>query len=422
MRKVSLLKIAIAVVAAALMVAPVGIAQASQSFTDVPNTWYTSAIGWADSVGVMTGTSATTFEPNNPVTRADLAQVLYNLSKQGAAPQSAIPITSGYTASVFAQGGVLSDPDDLTKLDNNIFVAYQNGVHSKGAAASTGINYSTLVEYDKGGNIVASWNLTGKCDGMGSDPANNRVFCTVNEDANSSLYIITPSAAQGQQVQHLTYSPDPSASTTTGPLASGGGTDSVKVMNGNIYISASNPAPDPNGNFTHAALFQATIKGDTAVLTPALMGNATATDAFTGKPVTLNLSDPDSSTMVPTSSPQYGGDFVLDSQGDGELIFISNPGSANQSQTRLTLGTQGVDDTKWITSPQGTLYIADTGANKVYAITGTFTPGTVFGDFPDGSGVTGFVGTLDLTSGTIRPFAIGLISPAGMMFVPQNGQ
>ena len=40
-----------------------------------------------------------------------------------------------------------------------------------------------------------------------------------------------------------------------------------------------------------------------------------------GTNVTLALTDPDSNEVVPHVSPKFGGDFMLDSQGDRELIF-----------------------------------------------------------------------------------------------------
>lgn len=50
----------------------------SMSFTDVPaGQWYTEAIRWAQSTGVVTGYDAQTFGPNNNVTREQLAAILY---------------------------------------------------------------------------------------------------------------------------------------------------------------------------------------------------------------------------------------------------------------------------------------------------------------------------------------------------------
>lgn len=323
---------------------------------------------------------------------------------------SVLPSVSGIKASVFSQGtSTMSNPDDITMLNGNIYVTYQNGIGPKGQASSGGATNSNIVEYDKNGHVVAQWNVAGHCDGLTADTANNRIIATVNEDGNSSMYIVTPGNATPQ---HIKYSVDP-ATVKSGALATGGGTDSIAIDNGKMFISASNPSADANGNFTHSALFEASIQGNTATLSSALLGDAKATDAVSGKQVTLNLSDPDSSEVVPSNFPKYGGDVVLDSQGDAELMFIHNPGSSNQSVTRLSLGTQ-IDDSAFATSGQGTLYVTDNATNKVYSLSVNAKPGTVF--VSCGS----YVGELDLSTGHVTPVIIGLKSSHGLLFVPNN--
>ncbi len=49
--------------------------------------WYTDAIWWAKLTGVVSGMSPSTFAPDDPITRAQLAVVLYNYTKQFA-PES----------------------------------------------------------------------------------------------------------------------------------------------------------------------------------------------------------------------------------------------------------------------------------------------------------------------------------------------
>ena len=45
-------------------------------FTDLTNDWYQNAILWAYQTGVVAGTSATTFDPESPVTREQIAVIL----------------------------------------------------------------------------------------------------------------------------------------------------------------------------------------------------------------------------------------------------------------------------------------------------------------------------------------------------------
>lgn len=322
-----------------------------------------------------------------------------------------ISVPNGFTAKVFASGSQgQSKPDDMAKLGSNVFVGYQNGISATGGAAKDGTTQSTIVEYDASGKTIASWKVTGKVDGMGSDSAHHRIVATVNEDGNSSMYLITPGDATAM---HLTYTVSPDAKNATGPVAAGGGTDAVTVVNGTVYVSASSPAPDKQGNFTHAALFKALIDtaNKTATLEPALMGNATAVDAVNNGPVTLNLSDADSNTLVPSVSPRFAGDVMLDSQGDSELIFIHNIGAKDQSQTRLSLAAQ-VDDVRWASAQHGTLYVTDNSTNQIVAITGMFTPGTAFASLGKS------VDTVDLKTGKLTPFATGFSSSHGMIFVP----
>ena len=149
-------------------------------------------------------------------------------------PTNVVSALSGFSTKVFAQGtSSVIKPDDITIIGGKIFIGFQNGVGSDGIAASTGETKSTVQEYDQTGKAIASWNITGKCDGLSADTANNRLIATVNEDGNSSMYIITPSAAQAQKVQHITFK------AAAGQTLPAGGTDSITFKNGNIYISFS---------------------------------------------------------------------------------------------------------------------------------------------------------------------------------------
>ena len=52
-------------------------------FKDVPEgEWYTNAVKWAEINGVVNGMSATTFEPNTPVSREQLATIICRFAKE----------------------------------------------------------------------------------------------------------------------------------------------------------------------------------------------------------------------------------------------------------------------------------------------------------------------------------------------------
>ena len=122
----------------------------------------------------------------------------------------------------------LVQPDDIVALGGHLYVGFQNNVGSQGEPSGSGNLDSTLVEFTPAGSVVKQWDVTGKIDGMGADPATGQVILTVNEDSKSSLYTVS-----GGTVTHYAYTPS--------PLPHMGGTDAIAVSNGKILISASAP-------------------------------------------------------------------------------------------------------------------------------------------------------------------------------------
>jgi hypothetical protein len=315
-----------------------------------------------------------------------------------------------------AKSESLSQPDDIVPLGGNIYVGFQNGVGSQGEASTSGNLDSTLVEFTPSGSVVNQWDVTGKIDGMGA--GSGQVFVTVNEDSKSSLYTVS-----GATVTHYAYTPS---------LPHLGGTDAVAVYNGKILISASAPGTDGKAPASAPAVYAVTLNAGakTAAVAPFFADNATATGvngSNSGKKVTLALTDPDSNAVVPSTSPKFGGDFVLNSQGDEELIFS---GASGNSLQVLKL-SNSVDDIAWATSATGTLYTTDATSNTVDTITGTFTPGTLYtavtpcnlNSAPSTCPAPGYpansLGTIDLTTGKIGAVTTnGGVMPKGMIFVP----
>jgi hypothetical protein len=327
---------------------------------------------------------------------------------------------SGLQAHLFASGSSsLSAPDDIATMDGAIFVAWQNGVGAQGEPAANGNTQSTIVAYSSGGRALRSWRLTGRVDGMTADPERGRIIATVNEDGNTSLFTIRPDAPSASQVVHYTYSPN--------PPVHGGGTDAPRVYRGQILISASNPS-----DTTRPAVYRATLSGTTATLTPVFFDDSTATVANTnsaqrGRQVTLALTDPDSNTTVPGSSPRFGGDFVLDSQGDQQQIYVRDAGRADQRLSVLNL-SQSVDDTAWATTSRGVLYATDGTDNEVFAVRGRFDVGTAFTAATPGNANTApanpgpnFLATLDLDSGLVTPVPGISFQAKGLVFVSSEG-
>ena len=309
----------------------------------------------------------------------------------------------------------LSGPDDIATAGGNLYVGFQNGVGSQGEVAPSGNLDSTLVEFTPAGSVVKQWDVRGKIDGMGADPATGRVFATVNEDSKSSLYVVSSGT-----VTHYTYTP--------AALPHMGGTDAVAVLNGKILISASAPGTSGKAKASTPAVFAVTLNAGakTAAAAPFFADNATAT-GVDGKKITLALTDPDSNLVVPSSSPQFAGDFMLNSQGDQELIFS---GASGQNLQVVKI-PKPVDDTAWATSASGTLYVTDSSANTVDAVTGSFTPGTAYtavtpcnaNSAPAICPAPGYpansLGTINLKTGALSNVTvIGPLIPKGMIFVP----
>ena len=270
-----------------------------------------------------------------------------------------------------ARTEALSKPDDITVL-GHLFTAFQNGVGPQGEPSADGNTDSTVVEFTASGHVVRQWDLRGKCDGITADTAKGIVIATVNEDAHSSVYTITPSAPAGHQVLHYRYNI---------PLPHNGGTDAISIWDGRILLSASAPgtvgkaAPQP----AYPAVYSVTFNHATLVATvkPLFSDEAEATIANTGKDfgkkVRLALTDPDSNEVVPSSGPRFADDFMLTSQGDKEQIFYRPGGKL--AVLRLS---QSVDDTAWARSRHGALFGTNTGGDTVDMVTGPFPAKSIF--------------------------------------------
>jgi len=301
----------------------------------------------------------------------------------------------GYQLSVFARGtSAYFKPDSIEIVGRQVFVGYQNGGNADGSNHKP----STVVEYTMQGAVVRSIQVPGHCDGLRLDPSTHMLWATSNEDANSLLTIIDPSAGTAK-----TY--------PLGVTAHGGGYDDLAFVGGKVFISGSNPTLDSHGVNTRPALYTLNMQNATPAAQPDVIGNARAKDMTTGHMTTINMVDPDSLTVDPS------GDVVQDNQGGSALLFVHHPGTARQSLSTLPLATQ-VDDTVWATSSMDRLLIADASRNTIYRVTAPFTPGTVYTETPSDSSIPSIVGTLDPHTGFISPVIIGLGSPSGLAFAP----
>jgi hypothetical protein len=308
-----------------------------------------------------------------------------------------------YEISVFAKAPAgLTNPDSITVVHDDVFVSYANASLPDGTSGN-----STLVQFDPHGNVLRTYTIIGKNDGIKYNPDDGQIWALRNEDASPALTLIDPKT--GQTIDYK-----------FGPTFHGGGYDDVVFLNGQVFISASNPtlakptSTTPNGQNIYPSIVQATIANHKVQVVPVLFGNAGLTDISTGKPAVSQQSDPDS---LKTDS---AGNLVLDSQADGDLIFLNHPGSPNQTGQLLHLkdGSANqvtVDDTVFPSSSEGTILVVDTKGNTVYAVTSkAFQPGGAY----SASDSDGALGKVDLSTGFFTPIVTGLKTPHGAVFIP----
>ena len=251
-----------------------------------------------------------------------------------------------------------------------IWTAYQNGINPDGTPGTPGgPTQSTVAAYDPStGALVRSIQVTGKVDGLTADPQMGVVIATVNEDDHSAFNLIYPAIGA---VATYTYSPDPA-------VDGNGGTDSIAVINGQIYVSHSNP-----NDVTQATDYKVTLDRSTptltADLTPVFYDNSMATNALTGATVQLGLTDPDTNYVMPKESPSFAGDLATISQADGLIVFASHLSHSPQlTVLPLTDNKPGnvppIDGLAVATSDRGTLYVVDGAAGKIQALDTTGWP------------------------------------------------
>jgi hypothetical protein len=296
-----------------------------------------------------------------------------------------------YNVSTFATSvpHVYYQPDSITVWNNRVFIGYGNNAKPDGT-----FGFSTIVEYSMNGKVLHNMRIKGHNDGLKVNPKTNLLWALQNEDANPYLLIIDPKNWHSKKY-------------TFEKPAHGGGYDDMSFIGDDVYISASNPSNNPN---TKQAIVKATLKDHTVDVTPILLGDADATDISTGKPIKLNLQDPDS--MI----SDVEGDLILDSQADGELIFVHNPGQKDQDVFHLGLTAMGkatqVDDTVLAYSSEGVILVSDRDGETIYAITAPF-----FGPSEAYSAGPTFVGRLNTHTGALTPVVTGMVSPHGMTFI-----
>jgi hypothetical protein len=334
------------------------------------------------------------------------------------------PLTLPGTVIVAGPPAGSSQPDDIALMSVDgvdhgqplIWTEFQNGINPNGTVSTPGgPNASNVVGFDAvTGKVFREVNITGHVDGVTADPAKGWILITSNEDANSAFYVLDPTT---DVATHFTYVPSIEKS-------GNGGSDSIALWHGGIYISHSNP-----NDTLEATTYRVTLDWDSHVaqVAPLFWDDSMARFEPAGTVGTMALTDPDTNYVMPSSSPRYAGTLATISQGDGRLIFADVSGTPSRlhlAQLNLTDNRSGnlppIDGLAVARANAGTLYTVDAGAQTITAYsTAGWPKGTVFVGEPDDNG-NPLLGVLNLGTGKITPLGNHLISPKGMIFVPEH--
>ena len=240
-----------------------------------------------------------------------------------------------------------TSPDSITTDGSSTFIEYANNAQSDGSGGS-----SQIVQYDKPGNVIATYDVAGTVDGLKFNPHNGLLYALQNQDGNSTVTLIDP--VSGAQSSPIAYA---QTSTTQGY-------DDIVFDGKQVFESYTNPAAptDPvivqvqNGNTPFAPL----------QVTPVLLDGALGYNQVTQQAnQPLPLTDPDSLKLAPN------GDLLLTGGADGAIIDVHNPGKEHQyiSFTQITdaNGTpaSGLDDVIRPGTTSGTFTLVDTSGNTI---------------------------------------------------------
>jgi len=161
--------------------------------------------------------------------------------------------TAPYQLAVFAKAPAgLSAPDSVAVLRDHVFIGYGDGHLPDG---SDGLS-SQIVDYKMDGSVAYTYTVVGHNDGLKIDPSTHLLWALQNEDANANLVIINP---ETHQQRFYTF----------GPTLHGGGYDDIVFRGCKVYISASNPAHNPN---TGPAIVSVRLSGSIVDVEPVLAG------------------------------------------------------------------------------------------------------------------------------------------------------
>ena len=303
------------------------------------------------------------------------------------------------SVTTFATGQAVNatGPDSITIGGGSLWISYTNGADSTGLGGS-----STVVQYDLKGAISHTFTIAGSVDGLKIDPRTGLVWALQNQDGNSTLTLIDPKTG-------IT----PNSPFHYQVTSSTNGYDDVVFRGGQVFLSYTNPSAPSDPTIQLLENRESPL-----IVKPILTMGATGLNLATGQSKQPTIqNDPDSLKLTP------GGALMLSSGDDGVLTFVLNPGTDDQRVAFLTLlGPQnarvsGLDDAIFPNSEAGTLYLTDTGNNRVLKIE---LENIVEGALYASVGSLNQLVRVDIKTGALIPVMSSLNAPHGLAFVPKD--
>ena len=117
-----------------------------------------------------------------------------------------------------------SAPNSIATANGSFFVEYGNNADLTGLGGS-----STIIQYDKAGNIEHTYTIAGSVDGLKYNPYTGQIWALQNQDGNSTLSLIDP--VTHKVTGPLSYA-NPSATS---------GYDDVVFEGNKVFLSYTNP-------------------------------------------------------------------------------------------------------------------------------------------------------------------------------------
>ncbi len=334
------------VVALAMGLMPILQAQAASDFSDVPSgVYYETAVDWLVQEGITTGTSATTFSPDDPVTRGQMATFLWRYDGE--------PATVG--------SGPFTDVLFGAYYFSAVLWLVQQGI-TTGTSATT---YSPGDPVTRGQMAAFLWRYAGKPAPAGASP-----FTDVSSDAyyaeavawlvgegittGTSATTFSPDdpVTRGQMAAFLwRYAGEPKPTTTTTTFGGGGG------GGGPAALSITSTSPLAAGTIGVAYSVTLAATGGTAPYTwtvtvgslPASLTLDPDTGEISGTPTTAE--NPSFTVQVEDSlSATDTEDFTLDVSYScaAQSAVPETECDALVALYNSTAGSSWTDDTGWL--------------------------------------------------------------------------